>query len=52
MAKKLLFGEMLKDDLVTGYKKLKVKAHKLIVRQLFTNNEKLLKQYKVMTQYV
>lgn len=51
IAKKLLFGEVLKDDIATGYKKLKFKAHKLVVRKLLLENKKQLMKYKIMNQY-
>lgn len=51
IGRKLLFGEILKNDLMIGYKKLKVKTHRLVVQQLLLKNKKSLKKYKMMKEY-
>ncbi len=49
--KKLLFGEVLKKNLSTGYKELKTNAHKFLIRKLLSRNSKVMKKYRLLNQY-
>ena len=48
IAKKLLFGEMTKENLASSYKEMKSYAEKLIVRRILTRNRKVLKKYRLI----